>query len=91
MGLWLSRLQLSPLRRLRLGCGALTLYDRQNRRRCLGGCLDVEAFAVIELRGVRKTMGGVIVLHDVDLAVQPGECVVLTGDSGAGKTSASCG
>jgi len=47
----------------------------------------VEASAVIELRGVRKTLGGVLVLDGVDLSVRPGECVVLTGDSGAGKTT----
>jgi iron(III) transport system ATP-binding protein len=42
---------------------------------------------MIELRGIRKTLGGKPVLEEVDLAVQPGECVVITGDSGSGKTT----
>ena len=44
----------------------------------------MEVRAMIELRGVRKTLGGVTVLDGVDLRVRPGECVVITGDSGAG-------
>jgi len=42
---------------------------------------------MIELRGVRRTLGGVTVLDGVHLCVARGECVVLTGDSGAGKTT----
>jgi len=42
---------------------------------------------MIELRGVRKALGGVVVMDGVSLSVRPGECVVMTGDSGAGKTT----
>lgn len=42
---------------------------------------------MIELRGVRRTLGSVAVLDGVDLRVARGECVVVTGDSGAGKTT----
>ena len=42
---------------------------------------------MIELRGVRKALGGTTVLDDLDLLVHPGECVMIIGDSGAGKTT----
>ncbi|HEX5280859.1 MAG TPA: ATP-binding cassette domain-containing protein [Micropepsaceae bacterium] len=40
----------------------------------------------IELRGVRKTFGRKIVLDDINLAVQPGESLVILGGSGSGKS-----
>ncbi|MFH1068948.1 MAG: ABC transporter ATP-binding protein [Candidatus Glassbacteria bacterium] len=42
--------------------------------------------AIIELRGVRKSLGGQIVLDGLDLAVQRSETLVIMGRSGAGKS-----
>ena len=46
---------------------------------------------VLALRGVRKSfpLGGeeVEILHDIDLAIQPGEYVAIMGASGSGKTT----
>ena len=43
--------------------------------------------ALLEMRGVRKAFGDHVVLRDVDLAVEPGQCVVLIGASGSGKST----
>jgi len=42
---------------------------------------------MIELKGIGKRLGSQAVLQALDLAVAPGECVVLRGPSGAGKTT----
>jgi Cu-processing system ATP-binding protein len=42
---------------------------------------------VISLQAVSKQYGNETVLHDVNLRVQSGECIVLVGHNGAGKTS----
>jgi D-xylose transport system ATP-binding protein len=42
---------------------------------------------ILELRGLNKSFGPVHVLHDVDLAVRPGEVTALVGDNGAGKST----
>jgi ABC-type multidrug transport system ATPase subunit len=42
---------------------------------------------VVELRGATKRFGAVLALDSVDLAVEPGETVVLTGPNGSGKTT----
>ena len=42
---------------------------------------------LLTLRGVRKSFGDNVVLRDVDLAVEPGQCVVLIGASGSGKST----
>ena len=42
---------------------------------------------VLECRGVGVDRGGVRVVTDVDLVVEPGEWVVVVGPNGAGKTS----
>ncbi len=41
----------------------------------------------IEIAGVAKSFGPHQVLHDIDLAVQPGELLALLGPSGSGKTT----
>jgi len=42
---------------------------------------------VISLHGVTKTYGNQTVLRDINFNVQSGECIVLVGHNGAGKTS----
>ncbi len=41
----------------------------------------------LEMRGIGKSFGGVAVLADVDLVVQPGEVMALLGSNGAGKST----
>ncbi|HLK95345.1 MAG TPA: ATP-binding cassette domain-containing protein [Nocardioidaceae bacterium] len=43
--------------------------------------------ALLELRGINKSFGAVHVLHDVDLAIYPGQVTALVGDNGAGKST----
>ena len=42
---------------------------------------------LLELRGVNKSFGVIHVLHDVDLAIYPGQVTALVGDNGAGKST----
>ncbi|HEX4250583.1 MAG TPA: ATP-binding cassette domain-containing protein [Pseudonocardia sp.] len=42
---------------------------------------------ILELKAVNKSFGPVHVLHDVDLAIRPGEVTALVGDNGAGKST----
>ena len=42
----------------------------------------------IQLRGVGRSFGDVVALHDLDLAVPPEQVTVLLGPNGAGKTTA---
>jgi len=43
--------------------------------------------ALLELRGVRKTFGGVVANRDVSLSVPPGKIYGLIGPNGSGKTT----
>jgi branched-chain amino acid transport system ATP-binding protein len=47
----------------------------------------MEAQPMLELRGVRKSFGGLRVIDDLDLSVMPGEIVSVIGPNGAGKTT----
>jgi ABC-type Fe3+/spermidine/putrescine transport system ATPase subunit len=42
---------------------------------------------IIEITGGQKSFGALQVLHDIDLAITPGEIVTLLGPSGCGKTT----
>ena len=42
---------------------------------------------MIELRNIGKQFPGVRALHDVSLAVRPGEVLGLVGENGAGKST----
>ncbi len=46
-----------------------------------------ETSPILHLRGINKSFGVVHVLHDVDLAIHPGEVTALVGDNGAGKST----
>jgi putative spermidine/putrescine transport system ATP-binding protein len=41
----------------------------------------------IEIRGIRKTYGGVKALDSIDIDVEPGEFLTLLGPSGSGKST----
>ena len=42
---------------------------------------------LLEARGLRKSFGSHVVLDDLNLTVEPGQCVVLIGGSGSGKST----
>jgi branched-chain amino acid transport system ATP-binding protein len=42
---------------------------------------------LLEVEGLRKSFGSIVVADDLDLAVAPGEAVGIIGPNGAGKTS----
>ena len=43
--------------------------------------------AMVELKNIRKKLGGVDILNGVDLSVEEGEVVVILGPSGSGKST----
>jgi len=45
------------------------------------------AAPLVELRDVRKSFGDNVVLDSIDLAIAPGEAVVIAGPSGSGKST----
>ncbi len=49
--------------------------------------MAADGSALVLLEGVNKSFGDHHVLHDIDLAVQPGEVVVVIGPSGSGKST----
>jgi len=49
--------------------------------------VSTPAEPLLELRRINKSFGAVHVLHDVDLAVYPGQVTALVGDNGAGKST----
>jgi iron(III) transport system ATP-binding protein len=48
---------------------------------------DSEAAIRLELRGLRKKLGGMTVVDGIDLTIAQGESLVLLGPSGCGKTT----
>ena len=42
---------------------------------------------LLEMKGIRKSFGGNLVLDDVELTLQPGEVHALVGENGAGKST----
>ena len=45
--------------------------------------------SLLALEGVRKSFGKNVVLQDIDLTVERGQCVVLIGASGSGNCASS--
>ncbi|WAP69101.1 ATP-binding cassette domain-containing protein [Jiella pelagia] len=43
--------------------------------------------AILKATGLKKRFGGIEAVKDVNFEVHPGECVVLAGDNGAGKST----
>jgi simple sugar transport system ATP-binding protein len=43
--------------------------------------------ALLRVRNLKKRFGGNVAVKDVSFDVEPGECVVLAGDNGAGKST----
>lgn len=46
-----------------------------------------EREAIVELRSVSYSAGGTSILHDLSLAIEAGEVLILLGESGCGKTT----
>ncbi len=48
---------------------------------------EIRTDVLIEARGLGGTAGARRILHDIDLAIMPGEIVTIVGPNGAGKTT----
>jgi simple sugar transport system ATP-binding protein len=46
-----------------------------------------ETDPVLQLEGITKEFGAIRALHDINLAISPGDVVGLMGDNGAGKST----
>src|SRR5665213_4238699 len=51
------------------------------------GRTQVSVTPAVELRSVALAYHGHVVLHDIDMIVEPGEIVAIVGPSGSGKSS----
>lgn len=64
---------------------------RRARVEASARCASYNAMALLELRGVAKVYSsgeqGFLALHDVDLNIERGESVAVTGSSGSGKST----
>src|SRR5260370_1672121 len=54
---------------------------------CVPPCWRVRPMADVELHGVTKRFGDLTAVSDLSLFIRDGECVVLLGPTGAGKTT----
>jgi iron complex transport system ATP-binding protein len=60
---------------------------RSTEARSAGGSLVSAGAARLSCRGLGTTVGGRLLVSDLDLDVRPGECWVIVGPNGAGKTT----
>src|ERR1700730_3164994 len=51
------------------------------------GSEDQPAVATLEIKGLRKTFGGVVALAGVDVTIQSDEILGVIGPNGSGKTT----
>src|SRR3546814_21095565 len=73
---------------LERGRHPLSLHDRHaDTHPACHRKADAHAMRIVEFRQVTKSFDTVVVLREVDLAIEPGEVVVLIGPSGSGKST----
>jgi branched-chain amino acid transport system ATP-binding protein len=53
----------------------------------LGEMLEMAETKGLEIKGLAKSFGGIVVAQDIDLVMRPGRILGLIGPNGAGKTS----
>src|SRR5579871_5357608 len=64
-----------------------TAADSRERVQTLSLVTPAPRKPILEVRGLRKSFGGMEVLKGIDLAVEPQELVFIIGPSGAGKST----